>query len=407
MTKFVNFSQALITSLPTPDKGHRLVVKDTQVVGLQCRVTSTGVKTFSLYRRVRGGNVERFTLGKFGDLTVKMARDNAIQINAAIARGENPSAIRRTERKEITFGELFLKYLENHSKVKKGTWKEDIGRFNNYLKKPLGNKKVSDITRIELVSLHAAISRQPKVKKKRDGTLKSGGTANRALALVSSIFSWAMNHGYCTEHPALRIKKNPEKSRDRFLQPDELPKFYKAVLEEENTSIRDFILVALFTGARRTNILTMRWEDVALDRKEWRIPKTKNGDPQVIPLTNTVIQILKARKASTGFVFPAEGKAGHLIEPKKGWKRILKRAGIDGLRMHDLRRTFGSWQARTGSSLIIVGKSLGHKSMQSTAVYSRLDLAPVRQSVEKATEAILKVAMTLRIKFFQVAQRTS
>ena len=91
-------------------------------------------------------------------------------------------------------------------------------------------------------------------------------------------------------------------------------------------------------------------------------------------------------------MFPGDGKHGHYHDPRKGWLRILKRAGIENLRLHDLRRTLGSWQAKTGASLVVIGKSLGHKSPQATAVYARLDLDPVRKSMETATAAILQAA---------------
>lgn len=92
------------------------------------------------------------------------------------------------------------------------------------------------------------------------------------------------------------------------------------------------------------------------------------------------------------YVLPGNGRTGHLVEPKKGWSHILKDAGIENLRIHDLRRTLGSWQAITGASLTIIGKSLNHKSPQTTAIYARLDLDPVRASVKKATNAILTAA---------------
>lgn len=144
----------------------------------------------------------------------------------------------------------------------------------------------------------------------------------------------------------------------------------------------------------------MKWEQIDLEQREWRIPRTKNEDPQIVTLTEEAIFLLKQRQTiATGeFVFPGSGCTGHLTEPKTGWRRILKQAGISNLRIHDLRRTLGSWQARTGASLAIIGKSLNHKSPQATAVYARLDLDPVRVSVEKATKAMLEAAGVIGIE---------
>jgi len=125
----------------------------------------------------------------------------------------------------------------------------------------------------------------------------------------------------------------------------------------------------------------------------WLIPaaKAKSKEPIRVVLSPVALNILQTRKpASTSeWVFPGRGESGHLEEPKKAWKRILKRASITDLRLHDLRRTLGSWQAATGASLPIIGKSLGHSSLQATQIYARLDLDPVRASVNKATDAML------------------
>ncbi len=167
---------------------------------------------------------------------------------------------------------------------------------------------------------------------------------------------------------------------------------------------RDYFLMLLLTGARKTSVLSMRWAEIDFEGATWRIPKTKNGSPQVVHLSAEAVMVLKARReerdgkaqatgeAASEFVFPGEGKTGHYAEPKRAWAGILSRAGVDDLRIHDLRRTLGSWQAKTGASLAIIGKSLGHKSQQSTAIYARLDLDPVRQSVDTATAAMLEAA---------------
>jgi integrase len=151
-------------------------------------------------------------------------------------------------------------------------------------------------------------------------------------------------------------------------------------------------MLSLLTGQRKSNMLAMRWDELNLSRAEWRIPKTKNGEPLTVHLPPQAIDILQTRNAQSDseWVFPGSGKAGHLADPKKAWKRILERAEIKDLRIHDLRRTLGSWQTALGASGFIVGKSLGHKSMQATAVYARLNLDPVRDSVNAAADAMFK-----------------
>ena len=204
------------------------------------------------------------------------------------------------------------------------------------------------------------------------------------------MFGWAISAGLWENSPAIGIRRNKEKSRDRFIQSDELPRFFQALSKEPNETIRDYVLISLLTGARRSNVCSMKWQDINFERAEWRIEETKNDTPQTVTLSPEAIEVLQNRKSDDSeFVFPGIGKSGHIQEPRKGWERILKSAEIKDLRLHDLRRTLGSWQAKTGASLAIIGKSLNHKNQNTTAIYARLDLDPVRDSVNTATSAML------------------
>jgi integrase len=196
--------------------------------------------------------------------------------------------------------------------------------------------------------------------------------------------------GWEGTNPAAKIHKFKEQKRDRFILHDELPKFMEALEVEPNRDMRDFFLMCLYTGARCGNVMSMRWEDIDFSIKEWRIPDTKNGEPVRIPLIKEALEILGDRswlkESSMPWIFPGHGKSGHLKEPNVAWKRILSRAGLKNLRIHDLRRTLASYQAIAGTSLLIIGKSLGHKSPQSTAIYARLSNDPVRASMESALD---------------------
>jgi integrase len=194
--------------------------------------------------------------------------------------------------------------------------------------------------------------------------------------------------GWEGTNPAIGVKKFKEQKRDRFILHDELPKFMEALEVEPNKNMRDLFLICLYTGARCGNVLSMRWEDLDFSINEWRIPDTKNGEPVRIPLIEQALEVLTSRlclKESTPWVFPSmDSKSGHLESPKAAWKRILDRAGLKNLRIHDLRRTCGSYQAIAGVSLVVIGKSLGHKSPQSTAIYARLSNDPVREGMKAA-----------------------
>ena len=133
----------------------------------------------------------------------------------------------------------------------------------------------------------------------------------------------------------------------------------------------------------------MRWQDVDLANAVWRLPMTKNGSPHTVPLMQEALEILESRKGvDATWVFPGTGETGHLVEPKKSWERLRRDSGLLDLRLHDLRRTMGSWQTREGVSLSMVGKTLGHKSLQATQIYARSDLEPVRAAMDKALRSL-------------------
>ena len=385
MSRAINFTRASIEKLPLPQDG-RVVYRDLKTKGFEVWVSSHGTKVFYFLRKLRGTQkLIRIKIGGFPEMSVEEAKRQASLYNLEVEKGNNPLQSIQDYKAEPFFSELFNDYIERHSKVHKKTWKEDLTNYRLYLEE-LGKKKLSEIVKKDIALIHNGITKK--------GHLR---TANKVLALLSSVFNWAISTGLFNDNPVKGIKKNREVSRDRFLgQVDttEMQRFFDAVLAESNKTIRDYILISLFSGARRSNILSMRWSDLDLERGLWYIKITKNGTPQTVTLCPEAISILTERKKDTNsfFVFPGTGQSGHLKEPRKGWKRILKRAGIEDLRIHDLRRSFGSWQAITGASPLIIGKSLNHKNIQSTAIYSRLNIDPVRLLVNNAVAAMMKIA---------------
>jgi integrase len=361
-------------------KGERCVLWDAVVSGFGLRIYPTGKKSFILNYR-HNGRMRLITIGQYGAITLDQARDEAKKYHVEIIQGGDPLEERQRERAGDTVKDLCAVYLERHAANKK-SGKEYKRRLEQHVIPAWGKLKASAIRRADVTALHSKIG-------KHNGHYE----ANRVLALVSSMFTKAEVWGILEEgapNPARGVEKFPEEKRDRFLQSDELPRFFAALAEEPNATIRDYILMSLLTGARRANVLAMRWDQISLNRSEWRIPVTKNGDPQTVTLSPEAMEILRNRNdLNSPYVFPGPGKTGHLVEPKNCWKRVLDRAGLTDLRIHDLRRTLGSWQAKTGASLSIIGKSLNHKNTSTTAIYARLDLDPVRESVERATGAML------------------
>ncbi|MCK0506326.1 tyrosine-type recombinase/integrase [Aromatoleum anaerobium] len=435
MTK-LRFTKTALQALPIPEQGQRQTIYDTEVPKLALRLTHAGARTFYVVRRV-GAAMAWMKLGAFPEMTVEQARAEAQKLLAEFAKGANPAEAKRAYRGEATFQEVFDDYLA-HKRKRNGeplaerTKTEYQNHARLYLPEimPL---KLSAVGHERVAKLHRKIGKTTPF------------AANRAKALVSSVFNYARDRRmYSGENPAAGIQGFAEESRDRFAGADELPRLYEAIAQSPQ---RDYFLLSLLTGARRANVQAMAWRDVDLTAGVWRIGKTKNGTPQNVTLSPEASAVLKSRKEGANgspFVFPGSGKTGHLVEPKNSWDtikrtaslaRLLDAMGVAGvldadareeadalaltrlsraekryraeaesakidpadfslsdLRIHDLRRTLGSWQAMTGASLAIIGKSLNHKTHQATAIYARLDLDPVRQSVNTATSAMMEAA---------------
>lgn len=374
----IRFTNAAISKLLAPSIG-RVSYHDSELKGFILLVNFNSIKSFYFRKRTHGRD-ERIFIGRFPDIAVEQARKLAMQHMSTIAQGKNPNDERRKIKQEVTFGEMFKQFMERYSKVQKRSWEYDEREVNKFLSHWF-SRKASSITKYEVQVLQGTVRNE-------NGLYQS----NRLLERIRAIHNKNIEWGWEGKNPTSGIKKYREKSRDRFIQPDELPRFFQALQEEENTTARDYIWISLLTGARKGNVLSIKWEDINFARREWRIPETKNSEPVTMALSDKAIEILLERQkaANSVYVFPSDkGSHLHFKDPKKAWARILKRAGIEDLRLHDLRRTLGSYQAITGANLAIIGKSLGHKTFKATEVYARVNLDPVRASVEKATNAML------------------
>ncbi len=376
----INLTNTYISNLPVAlERYHHY---DQRVSGLGIMVFPTGVKTYFLYMK-HEGKPQRFKIGRFPDISVENARTLALKLKCDITNGIDPKAKKKAAERDITFAALFDHYIEKHAKHHKKKWKEDKAVNRLYIG-VLSNKKIAAISQTDINSLH-----------KRVGQEIGTRTANIVLNLIRGIYNKAIEWDLFTgKNPALGVTRFREVSRDRFLQPDELPKLFASLEQEHNHTVRDFVFICLFTGVRRGNVLAMRWEEINFTAASWHIKETKNGTSQVVALTTMAIEVLEKRRKLTNseWVFPSEtSKSGHLEEPKKVWKRILERAGIANFRIHDLRRSIGSYMAATGANSFIIGKALNHKSVAATAIYARLNIDPVRQSLETATQAMFNM----------------
>ena len=380
--KRINFTVTALQAIKAPATG-RAWIYDTKVPGLTFMLTSTGAASFYVYKRM-DGRPERFRLGGFPELSIEQARRLAQQRIGDYLDGKNPATAKRSARAAASFGDLFTLYIDMHAKPKKRTWREDEAKYNQHLKQ-WASRKAGSITRDDVRALHVKIGKA------------TPGAANRTLSLLSKVFAFAG----ITPNPARGIERFPEHSRERFIEPHEVPAFFTA-LGKEDQVWQDFFLCALLTGARSGNLQRMRWDNVDLPGMLWTIPETEFKTKRImrIPLVPGVAEILKRRLAERGngpdgkpceWVFARSG-GDHVTQPHHAWERIRQNSGLKDIRVHDLRRSCGSWQAALGSNISVIGKSLGHSAISTTAVYSRVQMDPVRASMGAAADAIFAAA---------------
>jgi integrase len=232
--------------------------------------------------------------------------------------------------------------------------------------------------------------------------------ANRIVEMAKTIFSWSAKskdgkvNFWPVANPAREVELYEEDERDRFLQPHELVRFNDELKKETHRDLRDFLALALATGARKSNVLAMRWCDISFERSNWNIPDTdtKSGKAYDVPLTPAALHVLRRRRREipedAKYIFPSVGKSGHLIEVKKQWDKFRKRAGIPDVRIHDLRRTKGSYMAISGESLQQIGAVLGHRSLASTGIYARLHQESLREAIASGDAAMARMTQQAR-----------
>lgn len=380
-----NFTKKEIEKLEPPNDKQQERFYDSKTRGLFLLVTRGGAKTFYVRRKVKGKS-ELFTLGRFPELTVEQARAKASGFHSALTDGKNLVEARRAERAELTLGELFEEYLERHLKKSRKTWKVLDDNFNRYFG-PWKNHKLSAITRSDVEQLHANL-----------GQSRGKYAANRALDLLRAMYNkgirWQIFRG---DNPAVGISEFQELPRERVLQHGEVDKFFSAIEKEPDRDFKDFVKLCLLTGQRKSNVLAMRWSDIDFKGRTWTIPgeKMKNNQSLTLALSQVELDLLKARrqKPPGEWVFPGEGRTGHFVEPKRAWARLLKRARIEGLHIHDLRRSLASFMANSGADVSLIRSALNHKDIKTTLnVYVRTGKAAELSAREKAHELMRDLA---------------
>jgi len=377
----VKLTKRLIDSIIPPESG-QVFMRDRSLIGFAVRVTH-GSKSFILERRIHG-RARRITLGAYPPMTIEDARGRAETLIGEIARGGDPAQELLDRKRELTFADLEQMYRTRHLPKKRSRY-NDEWMLDTYLA-GWRTRKLSGISRKDVIGLHEQV-----------GQNHSRYTANRLISLLRKMYNLARSWGIFTqENPAIQIEFFHEEKRERFLHPEELRRLFESLKQEPNIFIRTIILMLLLTGARKSEVLRAKWENLNLAEGVWYIPVTKSGRPHTIPLPTPLIEVLRNLPitADNPFLFPGRGN-GHFTNLQHLWNQLRTRADLPDLRLHDLRRSTGSWLAGAGASLPLIGRVLGHSQPAVTQIYARFDMTPIRQALEANAQRMLQAATSM------------
>jgi integrase len=376
-----HLTDRVVRALEPPATGNRITY-DAAVKGFGARITANNARSYVLTYSTHAGRQRRITIGSFPDWNTTQARERAKELKREVDAGGDPLADLQSEREAPTMLDLIERFEQEHLVRKRETTAADYRlMIKTYIVPAFGSRKVQEITFADCDGLHRKIS-------------KAGYPvrANRAIAMLSTMFALSIKWKWRTDNPCKGIERNREHHRRRYMSSDELTRLTKALAEFPDKDVADIVKILLMTGSRRGEVLSMKFEDLNLGLGIWKKPpsNTKQNEPHEVPLSAPVCMLLAPRyvDGATGFVFPGVGRRGHRAVVFRAWRRLCEAAGIDGLRLHDLRHQFASELVSSGASLPLIGSLLGHKSPSTTSRYSHLFTDVQRAAVERVGAAV-------------------
>lgn len=382
----------------TQPQGRDRFVWDDALPGFGLRVFASGKRSY-LVQYKAAGRTRRVTIGQHGPITADQARKRALVLLAEVKSGGDPAEERDASRKAATVARLGERYMiewaNRHKKASSAA--EDARILRKYVLPALGRRKARDITKRDIETLHAALS----VERQDGGSERpTPFRANRVIALLSKMFSLAEEWDVrpTGSNPCRGVKRAREHRRERYLSSAEIARLWEALAQAEADdavpiSMLALVRLLLLTGCRLGEIRNLRWSQVDFERACLHLADSKTG-PKVVHLNAPALKILAAieRVEDNPHVIVGTLPGAHFVGVQKAWQRLRASAGLDGLRLHDLRHTYASILAGLGEGLPIIGKALGHTQAATTQRYAHVAADPVKRATERAGAALAGIA---------------
>ncbi len=384
-----------------PTDKDQIFYRDDQLKGFALRVTSNGIKSFVVEKSI-GNKICRITLGKYGALTVEQARREAQKLLGKIAAGVDPLAEKRMKKmRTVTLSQVMEDYLQTRKSLKPKTL-YDYKRVLQIAFASWRDKPLTAITKDKVTKHHEKLGQE-----------HGAAYANLAMRVLRALFNFAagqyedsQGRSLITDNPVKRLSQTRAwyrvERRQSFIKSHQLESWHAAVQNLENKTLRDYLLLILFTGLRRQEAAQLKWEQVDLKAKTLTIIDTKNRQPHTLPLSDYLYTLLLNRQHNTksNYVFPGTGENGYIIEPRKQMAKVIEATGIQ-FTVHDLRRTFITVAESLDIAAYALKRLLNHKmNGDVTAGYIMLDVERLRKPMQLITDYLLQ---QMKLNDFSVA----
>ena len=371
-----------IDELSVPEGKSKVEYSVSVAQGLKI-VVSRASKTF-MFRGVFNGKKISTTLGKYPEMSLDQAINIVLAFQNKLKMGINPiDEIKKIENIP-TLAHFFYKVYLPLAKLNKKSWKDDVSRFKNHIEPTLGNIQLNQITSAMLSDLMLEIKTED----------RANATVNRSRALLSSMFNVAFEREIIEQSPMTRVKKLVEQNQiERYLSDDELKRLMNVLANHHAHDIDNQIIVGivemlLLTGARKGEVLNLKWSDLDENNHLWKLNENKSGKPRIIQLNSQAQQIIRRMSRKYLYVF-ANPKTGlPFNDIRKTFQKILEAAQIENFRIHDLRHNFASMAVNNGCDIYVVQHLLGHASPTTTQRYAHLRQDTLRNASEMLAERI-------------------
>jgi len=378
----IQLTQNFVAAPPRVRDKIRVDYFDTDLPGFMLEVRSTGKCTFYQRYRDKYGRLKQVRIGPTDSISLEEARHKAKQIRSQILMGFDPRGELEKNRNTPTFKEFVQEQYIPYVQLHKRSWEQDQKMLELRVLPLWGSKKISEITREDVQQFQSTF-------------LRSGckpATANRYMALVKYVFNLAEQWEVIEKTPARYISKLEDNNqKERYLSPEETERLMVELKKCKREAVADIIEFLILTGARKSEVVNLPWQELDLDKGFWTMPPERNKGKvrKVIPLSRGALKILENRRHNgSKYVFP-NPKTGRPIKYfHHVWNRIRTNAGVPDLRIHDLRHNYASLLINSGRSLYEVQKLLGHSNIATTQRYAHLTQDTLRDATEIAWKSI-------------------